>query len=186
MTESGALNKGERSIVIEAPCDVVYNYLSDFTRHTEWNYQPTEITKVSGGPIDVGTVFRAEEQPPGNAPWIVRNVMLPLMMRFLGWKGYTEAEITALEPGRRLAWEAALPLKGGDYFMKADWEILLEPQNGSTRVRQRYHYKPQHGLAKRAESEQSAKSTAEEVDGNLARLKEILEGRAAGKWRTAA
>ncbi len=79
-----------------------------------------------------------------------------------------------------------MPLKGGSYFMKADWEILLEPQNGATRVSQRYHYKPQHDLAERAESEQSAKSTAEEVDGNLARLKEILEGQAAGKWRSAA
>ena len=180
MTDNNALNKGERSIVIEAPADVVYNYLCDFRRHTEWNYQPTEITKVSDGPIEVGTVFRAEERPPGKAPWIVRNVMLPLMMRVLGWKGYTEAEVTALEPGRRLAWEAALPLKGGGTFMKADWEILLEPQNGATEVIQRYHYKPQHDLAKNAESERSAKSTAEEIDENLARLKEILEGGAAG------
>jgi len=181
MTESRALNKGERSIVIEAPADVVYNYLCDFRRHTEWNYQPTEITKVSDGPVDVGTVFRAEERPPGKAPWIVRKVILPVMMRLLGGKGYTEAEITALEPGRRLAWEAALPIRGGDYFMKADWEILLEPRNGGTLVRQRYHYKPQHNLAKNAESEEMAQSTAEEVDENLARLKEILEGRAAGK-----
>jgi hypothetical protein len=105
--------------------------------------------------------------------------MIPVMMRVLGWKGYSEAEITALEPGRRLAWEAAVPLKSGGYFMKADWEILLEPQNGSTQVRQRYHYKPQHDLAKSAQSERMARSTAEEVDENLARLKEILEARPA-------
>lgn len=186
MSESGALNKGERSIVIEAPCDVVYNYLCNFTRHTEWNYQPTEITKVSDGPTEVGTVFRAEERPPAKLPWIVRKVMFPLMARFVGVKGYTEAEITALEPGRRLAWKAAAPLKDGSTFMKADWEILLEPQNGATLVRQRYRYNPQHDMAKSVESERAARSTAEEVDDNLARLKEILEGRTAGKWRTAA
>ena len=180
MSDSSAINKGERSIVIEAPCDVVYNYVSDFTRHTEWNYQPTEITKVSDGPIDVGTVFRAEERPPTEMPWIMRKFMFPLMLKFVGAEGYTEAEITALEPGRRLAWEAAAPLKDGGYLMKADWEILLEPRNWGTLVRQRYQYRPQHDLAKNIESEQSIKSTAEGVDENLARLKEILEGRAAG------
>jgi uncharacterized protein YndB with AHSA1/START domain len=180
MTDSNALNKGERSIVIEAPCDVVYNYLSDFTQHPEWNYQPTEITKVTDGPMDVGTVFRTEERPPGKVPWIIRKVVMPLMLRFAGFQGYTEAEITALEPGRRLAWKAAAPLQNGGYFMKADWEILLEPQNGGTLVRQRYHYKPEHVLAKGAESERGVKSTVEEVDANLARLKEIVERRTAG------
>lgn len=179
MTGSNASNRGERSIVIEAPCDVVYDYLCDFRRHAEWNYQPTEITKLSDGPVDVGTVFRAEEQPPRKQPWLVRKVMFPIMLRFVGSTGYTEAEITALEPGRRLAWEASAPLKDGSTFMKADWEILLEPQNGATLVRQRYHYKPQHGLAKRIESEQAARSTAEEVAANLARLKDIVEARIA-------
>lgn len=180
MTDSRALYKGESSIVIEAPCDVVYNYLGDFPRHAEWSHQPTEISKLSEGPIDVGTVFRTEEQPPGEAPWILRKIMIPVMMKLVGWKGYTEAEITALEPGRRLAWKAVAPLKSGDYWMKMDWEFLLEPQSGATRVRQRYHIKPQHKLAKNM-GDRAAEGMSKEVDANLARLKEILEGGAAGK-----
>ena len=105
--------EGESEILIQAPVDEVYNYVRDFTRHTEWNYQPTAITKVTDGPLDVGTVFRTEERPAGTAPWIMRKVMAPLMLKLVGFQGYTEAEITALEPGRRLAWTAAAPLKGG-------------------------------------------------------------------------
>ena len=44
------------------------------------------------------------------------------MLKLLPWAGYTEAEITALEPGRRLAWKAAFPLTMGGYWMKADLE----------------------------------------------------------------
>ena len=179
MTDSNALNKGERSIVIEAPCDVVYNYLCDFTRHAEWNHQPLQINKVSDGPVEEGTVFRAKEQPPGTAPWIIRKVVMPLMLNLIGWKGYSEAEITALEPGRRLAWKAAVPLKDGSIFMKMDWELTLEPQNGATRVSQRYHVRPQHKLAKKM-GDRAAEGMPKEVDANLARLKEILEGRTAG------
>jgi uncharacterized protein YndB with AHSA1/START domain len=178
MNNSDTILKGEREILIQAPVDEVYEYVRDFTRHTEWNYQPTEITKVSDGPMEVGTVFRTEERPTGTAPWIIRKIMMPLLFKFVGFQRYTEAEITGLEPGRRLAWAAAAPLKGGGYLMKMDWEIVLEPQNGATRVRQGYHLKPEHKVMK-IMGERAAEGTVEEVDANLARLKDILEGRAA-------
>lgn len=175
--------EGARSILIQAPADVVYEYVCDFPRHTEWNHQPTEIKKISDGPVGVGTVFRAEEQPPGEAPWIIRKVILPLMWKKLGFVGYTEAEITALEPGRRLAWKAAAPMKKGGSYLKADWEILLEPQNGATQVTQRYHYKPQIERAENITSERAAQSVANEVDANLTQLKEILERRTSAEKR---
>jgi hypothetical protein len=104
--------------------------------------------------------------------------MAPLLLKLGGFQGYTEAEITALVPGRRLAWTAAAPLKGGGYWMEMDWELALEPENGATRVRQRYHLKPEHKLMKMMGA-QAAEGFREEADANLARLKEILEGRAA-------
>lgn len=180
MSTSAAF-EGQRGILIRAPADLVFDYLCDFPQHTEWNHQPTEVTKVTEGPVDVGAIFRAKERPPGKAPWIIRRFMLPVMLKLVGWKGYSTAEITALEPGQRLAWTAAVPLKNGNYWMKADWEIRLEPQNGATRVIQRYHYKPQHQIARSMGSERPAKGAAEEVDANLARLKEILEARAAAQ-----
>ena len=177
MNNSETLLKGERQILIQAPVDEVYEYICDFTRHTVWNYQPTEITKVSEGPIEVGTIFRSEERPPGQAPWIMRKVMLPLMLKAVGFQGYTEAEITALEPNRSLAWTAAAPLKGGGYWMKMDWELLLEPQNGATRVSQRYQIMPEHRLMKMMGA-QAAEGFGLEVEAGLAQLKEIVEGRA--------
>jgi uncharacterized protein YndB with AHSA1/START domain len=176
--------KSEREILIQAPVDEVYEYICDFTRHTEWNHQPTEITKVSEGPIDVGTRFQAKERSPGQGPWIMRKVEEIVLRRIAG-KGYTEAEITAMEPNRRLAWKAAFPLRTGGYWMKAEWEIELESQNGATRVRQRGHGKPQLDVArfsfktiiKIMGSERASKTLADEVDANLTRLKEILEGR---------
>ncbi|MDX1688985.1 MAG: SRPBCC family protein [Candidatus Promineifilaceae bacterium] len=193
MNDSDAFSKvlkGEREILIQAPVDEVYEYIYDFTRHTEWNYQPTEITKVSGGPIDVGTHFQAKEQSPGQGPWIMRKAEAIVLRRIAG-KGYTEAEITAMEPDRRLAWKAAFPLRTGGYWMKAEWEIVLEPQNGATRVRQRYHFKPPaiarllfKIIFKAVGSERASKQLAEEVDENLARLKAILEGRTAGEQPT--
>ena len=32
-----------------APIAAVYAYVSDFPRHTEWNHQPTEMTKLTEG-----------------------------------------------------------------------------------------------------------------------------------------
>lgn len=170
--------RGERSIVIQRPTETVYEYVREIPRHVEWNHQPTEITKVTEGPIAVGSVFRAEEQAPGRAPWVVRNLMLPLMWKIVGLADYTEAEVTAMEPGRRLAWKAVAPLRNGGAWLKAEHQILLRPQNGATEVVQRYRYIPQHKLSENVTSDRAAKSMAEEVEANLARLKRILEAQA--------
>lgn len=55
---------GEDAIVIQAPIAAVYEYVSDFPRHTEWNHQPTEMIKLTDGPVGVGSVFRTKEQAP--------------------------------------------------------------------------------------------------------------------------
>ena len=180
MNDSDTFLEGKREILIPVPADEVYEYVCDFTRHTEWNSQPMEITKVSKGPIDVGTVFRANEGSPSTGPWILLKAH-DIMLKLLPWEGYTEAEITALEPGRRLAWKAAFPLTTGGYWMKAEWEIELASQNGATRVTQSYLYKPQHYIPKImfkiVGRERASKPVAKNIDANLSQLKEILEGR---------
>ena len=184
MTNSEVILEGKREVLIPVPPGEIYAYICDFTRHTEWNSQPLEITKVSEGPVDVGTVFRAREGSPGTGLWILRKAH-DIMLKLLPWAGYTEAEITALEPDRRLAWKAAFPLTTGGYWMKAEWEIELEPHNGVTRVTQRYLYKPQHSLSrimsrlmfKTIGSERASRPVAQNIDANLNQLKMILEGR---------
>lgn len=163
--------KHEHSVVIKASREDVYEYVSDFQRHTEWNYQPQEITKVSEGPVGVGSVFHTEEKLPKDLPFYM-HMMMPVFTLVLGAKDYTAAEITAMEPDRRFAWKSWQPIRGGKRAMEVQWELLLEPQNGSTRVTQRSHWIPKHSMSDPTMLEDNI---ADGVAENLARLKEILE-----------
>jgi uncharacterized protein YndB with AHSA1/START domain len=165
---------GERTVLIQAPVRTVYDYVSDFPRHIEWNHQPTKMTQLTDGPVGVGSTFRTVEQPASNSSWFIK-VIGPLLMSMMGSAGYTEAEITALEPDRRVAWKAAAPHKKGGYLMKAEWEIILEPQGEATHLTQRFHYMPQTKMGERIDAESSARNTGEEVEHNLNRLKSMLE-----------
>ena len=104
---------GESSIVISAPVEAVYEYLIDFPRHVEWNHQLVKITKLTDGTVGVGSRFRANERAARSQPWIIR-LLWPMLGALLGSTGYTEAEITALEPNSRVVWKAAAPLKNGN------------------------------------------------------------------------
>ncbi len=55
---------GEISIVIQAPTQKVYEYLSDLGRHSEWVENLAKVWQVSPGKIGVGTIFRAQESAP--------------------------------------------------------------------------------------------------------------------------
>lgn len=163
--------KHEHSVVIEAPPEQIYEYVSDFRRHTEWNYQPQEIKKVSEGPVGVGSMFHTIEEYPKDLSWIVK-AMMPLFTRLLGSKDYTAAEITAMEPGKRFAWTSWQPIRGGNRALEVHWEILLEPQDGSTRLTQRSHWIPKHRMSDPTMLEDSI---AQGVEENLTQLREILE-----------
>ena len=115
--------RGEATIDIQASPEQVYEYVANFHKHIEWNHQPTEMVQTSKGAIGVGSTFRTTEQLPEDVPWLLLHVTIPIFNTFLGLKPYTEAEITALEPGKRVAWKAAAPKRKG-YMMKAEWEIL--------------------------------------------------------------
>ncbi len=176
--------KGERSITINAPRELVYQYISDFRRHTEWNYQVQEIDLEPGKQIEAGTRFRAKERPPKHLP-LMMKLMFPLMARMVGMDGTTETEVTELEPNHKIAWNAAAPLKGGDLWMRAEWEIELHDQNGSTLVTQRFQYFPEHEKAKSGmDPEKATAMTREGVDENLATLKHTLEAQAASDLST--
>ena len=50
----------QRQITVNAPPSVVYNYLIDFPRHSEWASKPLSIKQTSSGPVEVGTTFVSE------------------------------------------------------------------------------------------------------------------------------
>jgi hypothetical protein len=136
------------------------------------------MTKLTAGPVGVGSVFRTKELPPRNTPWFMK-VFWPLLGKLMGVMDYTEAEIMALEPNRRVAWKAALPKKNGDFFAKAEWEINLAHQGEDTLVTQGVHFQFFGKMAERMDPEKPAQDVGEETAANLAQLKSIVEARTA-------
>jgi uncharacterized membrane protein len=170
---------GEVSVIIQAPSQTVYEYLVDLTRHSEWVANLSKVWQVSPGQIGVGTVFKAQE----TAPPLPTARKLQMMFFFIaglisGTKPNSEAEITALEPGKRIAWRAGLR-KGDGWFNQAQWELLLESQAESTRVTQRFHYMPQTATAERMVGAAGEGGIEQACDVSLQQLKRVLEARVA-------
>jgi uncharacterized membrane protein len=168
---------GETSVVIQAPTQTVYEYLADLGRHSEWVENLAKVWQVSPGTSGVGTIYRAQESAPPVPPLTKMRMMYFFIVGLItGTKPYSEAEITALEPGKRIAWLAGLR-KGTGWFNRAQWELLLEPQAGATRVTQRFRYMPQTSTAARMIGSAGAAGIAQACAVSLRRLKEVMEAR---------
>jgi uncharacterized membrane protein len=168
---------GEASVIIQAPTQKVYEYLADLGRHSEWVENVSKVWQISPGAVGVGTTYRAQE----SAPPVETLPKMQMMVFFIagllsGTKPYSEAEITALEPGKRIAWQAGLR-KGNGWFNRAQWELILEPQAGATRVTQRFRYMPQTPTAARMIGAAGADGIAHACGVSLQRLKKVLEAR---------
>ena len=173
--------KGQTSIFIKVPIEKVYSYLVDFQRHTEWAQNLNKVTKLSPGPIDVGTVFKTEEGPPPVPLW----TRLKMMVHFLsgvvsGAKMYSEAKITALETNRRITWQAGIP-KGDNLLSFAEWEFTLEPEGNSTRLTQHFRYAPPDPQGQRMIGAAGTDGITRACTVNLERLKLRLEQSSNGK-----
>ena len=77
----------QRQITINAPPSVVYSYLIDFPRHSEWAGKPLSIKQTSSGPIEVGTTFVSEAMQSKRLQ-------------------EDQLTITELEPDRKIVFEA--------------------------------------------------------------------------------
>jgi hypothetical protein len=171
--------KGQSSIYVGVPVGQVYEYLLDFGRHPEWARNLQKVTKVAGpgkAGVGVGTVFRTQEGPPP-VRWHQKVRMMGYFMAGLvsGAKGYSEARITALEPDKRIAWEAGIP-KGEGYFNFAEWEFVLNGEGDGTWLTQRFHYRPQHRLAAGMMGTAGVAGIERACAVSLGRLKGVLEG----------
>jgi uncharacterized membrane protein len=168
--------KGEAVITIDAPIQTVYDYFADFTRHPEWVKNLSKVTATTTGPMRVGSRFQADEGVPPVSLGRTLKAMMAFMRGMLGGaKSYSEAEITALEPGRRIAWTGKVSGKTSD-FNRSEWEVVLEPLGSTTRLTQRFRYMPQ------TEAAHQMLQALGETDGirqasltNLAQLKNKLE-----------
>lgn len=141
----------ESTIEIAAPPDAVYSYLADFSRHPEWSTGVKEMVLVGEGPLAVGKELRATETVPA---------------RFT-----SRARITALEPGRRIAWEA-----WDGRTIRAYWVFELAPgKNGSTTLVQRARFQPTSLLGRILLAAMRRRQIPGENARSLAQIKANLE-----------
>jgi uncharacterized protein YndB with AHSA1/START domain len=166
---------GETSVVIQAGPQVVYDYLVNFTRHPEWVANVSKVTQVSPGAIGVGTIFHTQESAPP-VPFLRKLNMMRYFIAGLisGSKPFSEAEITALEPGKLIAWQAGLR-KGNGWFNRAEWELSLQPQGQGTKLTQRFRYLPQTSTAARMIDAAGEGGITQACAVSLQRLKRVLE-----------
>jgi hypothetical protein len=135
------------SVDIERSFGAVFVYLADFENVPEWNYAIENTTKVSKGPVGIGTTYRQ-----------VRKIPRRVEESF---------EVTAFEPERRLAISGAL----GPFASELEYRI--EPIEGGTRVTNEVELKPQGilGVVGRLASSRVKLAVAR----NLGELKRVLE-----------
>jgi uncharacterized protein YndB with AHSA1/START domain len=141
--------EAEVSVDITAPPEIVYQYLADFRRHPEWSHGLAALEPSDGDAHEVGAEFAATERVP---------------QRFTSF-----ARITALEPARRIAWDAWVPR-----LMRVEWEIELSPVGDGTRVVQRCRFYPQSLLARALLALVRHRQIPAENRRSLERLCEIL------------
>ena len=136
----------EVSVEIARPADEVFALLTDVSRVPEW--QASAVDSRADGPLAEGVRIHERRS-------------------FLGHEGETELEVTAFEPGRRLALRT---LRGP---VKLSIDHVLEERDGRTALQVTAQGRP-HGLLRLAGPAVRARAR-QELRRDFERLKAILE-----------
>lgn len=139
----------EGSITINRPVEEVFAYLMDIENLAKWHGQVDQGEQTSEGPLGVGTTYRGSSD-------------------FMGRKMEWTSEITEYEPNRRMAQK----LDMGPAVMAMSW--LVEPVGDGTKFTM-ISEGEMGGLAKLA-GPLMDRTMKKQMEGNLARLKALLEG----------
>ena len=99
----------EVTLIVDRPVEQVFAFLGDLENNMKWRPGQIEATKLSAGPIGVGTTYR-----------MVNSV--------LGRRLEGEAEVTEYEPNRKFT------SIGKSGFMPITAQRIFEPVDGRTRV----------------------------------------------------
>lgn len=139
--------KVESSTVINRPVEEVFAILSNLENYPKWDPGFVEVTKISQGPIGVGTKWHA-------------------FQKMLGQRLEAEAELTEYEPNRKATQKAKSP-----FPMQV--QITFGSVEGGTRVNMRLEGEP-GGFFKLAEP-LVANMAKRNIEGDLANLKDLME-----------
>lgn len=141
----------ERQINIKAPAAKVYSYLTDFERHAEWAAHPLRIQRRPPGPVVVGSTFTS-------------------VGRQFGSDHEDRLTVTDLVPNEKIVFESA----GGSWRMR-HYFLLMADQNGTRLTKGVEVAKHTLGLRLILPIARLLKVTPRAFDGDLRRIKAILE-----------
>lgn len=141
----------EASVVINRPINDVFVYVTDAESWLQWESGLLEVEQTSEGPMGVGTTFRGANKALG---------------RRMEWT----SEITEYKPNRK--WGQKIISKGWSTVES----LTFEPVEGGTRVTL-FSQLETSGFFRLVASI-TARMMQKQIEGNLAKLKGILEAQA--------
>jgi uncharacterized protein YndB with AHSA1/START domain len=149
-TDRFVVGASVRAVIAASP-EQLWTWIADPTRHLRLagSGEPQSISVIGGQMRGVGTRFDSHQKVMG----LIRYV--------------SHSEVVGFEPNRRFQFRV------GD---RADWEFLLEPTDGGTRVTHRHRFEPPTqglmGLIKPVQRRRARHNAANMVRTlqNLARL----------------
>ncbi len=101
----------ERSVLINRPVEVVFQFIADFENYPTWNHSMLECKRTSEGSTSVGTIFDTK-------------------MVYMKQKYSAPLEITEYEPNERITFHASQ----FGFFKWFRGIFSFEQVNGSTKV----------------------------------------------------
>jgi hypothetical protein len=138
----------ENTVLIQRPVQDVFAFLAAFENVPRWNYAIVETTKVTPGPVGVGTAYRQIRSAPRRSE--------------------EQFEVTVFEP------PSQLEIQGQIGPFQARIGYLLEPTGGGTTLRNPVELRSS-GLLTLAAPLGTAR-VKKAVAANLDALKQLLEG----------
>lgn len=148
------MERTEKVIEINAPISVVFDLYSDFEKFPEWMESLKEVRRV-------------DER---HTRWTANAPLMPVE-----W----EAETTAFEPGRRIAWRTVR----GDIEMDGD-VTFEETKRGITRMHLSLGYEPPAGRLGSLIAHLLGSDPEKQIDEELKRFAQMAESRAAEQGST--
>jgi uncharacterized membrane protein len=142
------MERAEKSIEINAPVEVVFGLFSDFEKFPEWMKHIKEVRRTG----ENYTRWAADAPLGINVEW--------------------EAETTALEPNRRVAWQTVR----GDVEMQGE-VTFEETEDARTRLHVSIGYKPPAGHLGSLVAKLFGNDPSQEIDEELHRFAKLAESR---------
>lgn len=151
------MERTERSIEVNAPVNIVFDLFSDFEKFPEWMKHIKEVRRTG----ENYTRWTADAPLGINVEW--------------------EAETTAFEPNRKIAWKTVR----GDVEMEGE-VAFEETEQGTTRMHVTLGYKPPAGHLGTLVAKLFGNDPEKEIDEELQRFASLAESQAKRHDRKAA